>query len=197
MTIVHKRGQLSKRNDPERVRRSFKRHALLVLQPFGATCIVSLIWTLMRMSGIHLAGEDTELVSVAIVNTLAIVFSLIYAVVLSAVWDNYKKVTLCILQEDKEKFLLYRDERMPIVMHLLLGAAAGALIGAVALLEWHSYWSGLFGVFSVTFVISFFWIGAAELQDPKKSPWMAERIPAAWFEEDVDERFYDDTAPKP
>lgn len=192
------RAPLSKRDDPQRIWRSFRRHFLLVLQPLGVTCLVLLIWTNLRNNGIHLASEDTETVTVAIINTLAIMLSLIYAVVAATIWDNYREIVRCVLLEDKKKFLLYRDERIPIVMHLLLGAASFPLIAATVLIEWHAYWSGFLGVSFVTFTISFFWIGAAELQDPKKSPWMAERIPPDWFTEDVDARFLDnETAEEP
>jgi hypothetical protein len=191
MSIKIPPGRLFKRNDPKRVWRSFRRHTLLVLQPLGVTGFVLIIWIQLRSLGIHLAEEDLETMTVAIINTLAIIFSLIYAVVVSTIWENYRKIGLCILREDKETFLLYRDERIPIVMYLLLAAASFPLVVIVMFLAWHTFWSGFLGVFFVTFAISFLLIGAAELQDPKKSPWMAERIPDDWFTEDVDERFYD------
>lgn len=181
-----------KHTDPKRRWRSFKRHALLLSQPLAATSLITVAWSFLWSRNIHLSGEDTETLTVAIINTLAIFFALIYAVILSTVWENFGKISICILKEDKEAFLLYRDERIPIMMHLLLGAVSLPLIAVIGLLEWHNYWAGFVAVSAVSFAILLFWIGAAELQDPRNSPWMAERIPPEWLEEDVDKRFLDE-----
>jgi hypothetical protein len=178
--------------DPRRRWRSIKRHTLLLLQPLAVALATTALWSFLWGRDIHLATKDTETLTVAIINTLAIFYGLIYAVILSAIWENYKRISVCILQEDKETFLLYRDERIPIMMHLLLGAVSLPLISIIGLLEWHNYWAGFIGIFTIVFAISFFWIAAAELQDPRKSPWMAERIPAEWLGEDIDERFLDE-----
>jgi len=181
--------QLSKKNDLKRKWRSFTRHSLILLEPLIVSGLVTGGWIYLRSNGYHLSHEDGETLSVAIVNTLAIIFSLIAAVVLATVWDNYRKIVIAVLREDKESFLLYRDERIPTLMYLLLGAFSLPLILVIGLLEWRHLWSGIIGVSSVSFAVSLVWSVAFELQHPQKSPWVAERVPSEWFDIDIDDRF--------
>ena len=81
------------------------------------------------------------------------------------------------------------DERIPIAMHLLLGACSIPLLAMIGLLEYKYFWSGAATVFVVCFSVSLYWIIATRLQNPSKSAWLAERVPAEWHTIDVDAHF--------
>jgi hypothetical protein len=98
-------------------------------------------------------------------------------------------VTRSVLLHDQETFLMYRDERLPIITHLLLGALAILLIATLCLVDYHDLCIGIFAVSTVTFGASLYLVVAIELQDPVKSPWFAERIPLEWLTKDVDVYF--------
>lgn len=189
MKLKAPRKHLSKKEDWQRRRRSLERHTLLVLQPFAiALCAVG-AWHTLRKHGWYFSHDDETVLTGAIVTTLAVAFSLTAAVVLNTVWENYRKVVSCVLTKDIRTFLIYRDERIPVAMYLLLSAFSLPLIGMVALLEYRNYWAGAASVFVVCFSVSLYWIIATRLQDPSKSAWLAERIPEKWLAVDVDQYF--------
>ena len=53
-------------------------------------------------------------------------------------------------------------------------------------LGWADVTTGSYAVFAVSFVIALFFVVAIELDDPKRSIWFKERIPAEWLTIDVD-----------
>ena len=179
---------LSKRDDVWRQFRSFRRHLFLIAQPFLAAAFITALWTMFWQAGVHLPKED-EVVLTAVVAMLSVTFGILAGVVLSTIWEKYQKVVVCVLKHDVNTFLIYRDERIPIVFHLLLGSLSVPIILVMMLFEYKSYSSGLIAVFSVTFAISIYWLVGAELQNPAKSLWFAERIPEAWLDLDIDEHF--------
>ena len=179
---------LSKRNDPRRRLRSMRRHTLLMVPPCVVACLSVWGWSWLREHGIHFPIEDEVSLTTAIMS-LGGFFAILAAIVMSTIWEKHQKVSICVVKRDRQEFLLYRDERMPIVIHLLLASLALPLVAMVMLLEYTSYWSGFASVAVVSFGITIYWIVATELQDPARSPWFAERIPSEWLTADIDEVF--------
>jgi MFS family permease len=180
---------LSKKDDPARRWRSFKRHAFLLLQPLGIAAFAVSLWHRLRRMGIHFATSDEAILTGAIIATLGIAFSIIAAVVFTKILDKYSIVVRSVLRRDKNTFLLYRDERLPIIIHLVLASLSLSLISMVILIDYHNVYTGVCSVFAVTFSISLYFIVATELQNPAKSAWFAERIPHEWLEVDIDKHF--------
>lgn len=180
---------LSKKDDVARKWRSFKRHAFLLLRAFLATILPLFAWYQLRLRGIHFAHEDEMIIIGAVIATLGVAYGIMASLVLGSIWEKYKKVVISVLKRDKETFLCYRDERIPIMIHLLLGALSVPLAAMVALLEYTHFWAGVASVFSVSFILALYWIVATELENPAKSPWFAERIPEEWLLVDIDEYF--------
>lgn len=168
--------------------RSLWRHIALMAQPFLFALASSIFWLFhLRQKGMHLPKSDEVVMTGGVIAALAIAFSILAATMLSATYDRYKEVTKCVLTKDKQTFLLYRDERFPVIMHILLFSLALPIVVVIMLLDYESVVSGALAVFSVVFAVTTFLVAVAELQDPTKSPWFAERIPSDWLREDVDE----------
>lgn len=181
--------KLSKQGDLSRKWRSFKRHVVLLAQPIALALFATYLWQKLHTAGIHFPKADEASLTTAVIATLAIAFSILAGLVLNSIWEKYQKVVICVLKRDMDCFLLYRDERIPIVFHLLLASLSLPIIVMVMLLEYSSVWSGGASTFVVTLAISVYWLVATQLQNPAKSLWFAERIPPDWLTVDIDEHF--------
>lgn len=181
--------RLSKRSDPARRRRSFVAHTLLLCEPLYLSALASGLWCLANAAGLHFSKADEAPLIGAVVTTLAVAYGITVTLVFGTVWEKYQKVVVCVLKKDRDTFLCYRDERVPITVHLLIAALSLPLLAMIGGLEYSSWRAGLAAVSSTAFVLSLYWIVIAELQNPAKSPWFAERIPQAWLEIDVDKHF--------
>ena len=180
---------LSKRRDARRRWRAFKRHASLVLWTLFVSSIVTAAWYAIWIRGVHFAEDDKDVIIGAIVTTLGVTYGILVSWIIGAIWEKYRKVVVCVLEQDKHTFLLYRDERMPIVLHLLIGAVSFPLVGMIGMIAYKHIFTGASSVFAVSMVLALFWRIAAELEDPTKHGWFSERIPPDWLTEDVDEFF--------
>jgi hypothetical protein len=180
---------LSKRNDARRRWRAFKRHASLVVWTLLVSAIVTASWYEVWIRGIHFAEDDKDVIIGAIVTTLGVTYGILVSWIIGAIWEKYRKVVVCILEQDKHTFLLYRDERMPIVLHLLIAAVSLPLISMIGMIAYKHVLTGALSIFAVSMVLALFWRIAAELEDPTRHGWFIERIPPDWLTEDVDEFF--------
>jgi Na+/melibiose symporter-like transporter len=181
--------KLSKKYDRKRIWRSFKRHAALAAYAIGSAVFVTALWYAAWSHGWHFSGGDESILGGAIVTTLGVAYGITAALILNTLWEKYNKVVLCVFKKDKDTFLFYRDERMPIMIRLLLASISLPLIGIVGALDYQHAWSGVAAVFSVSLVLALYWMVATKLEDPAKSAWLAERIPKEWLVVDVDEHF--------
>ena len=127
---------LSKKKDFRRKCSSFKKHALLIFQPFLIGAGVVAIWYQFYKHGLHFSSEDEVALTGAIITTLAVAYAITASLVFSSIWEKYQKVVICVLKKDRDTFLYYRDERIPIVIHLLLLTFAMLIIFMVGGLEY-------------------------------------------------------------
>ena len=186
---MSKTQALSKKNDWRRRVRSFARHAFLFSKPFAIATASAVLWYKLHARGIHFSGGDASIVGGPILSMLSVIYSIMAAIVLHDVWDKFRKVGMSLLRNDKETFLLYRDERMPVLLHMLLFLFTFPIVAIVALLDYQSILAGALSVFAVSLLFSFYWFVVNILENPVESPWLKERIPPEWLSIDVDEYF--------
>jgi hypothetical protein len=180
---------LSKRNDPRRKWRAFKRHARLVLWTVLCATFATAGWYEVWTHGYHLAEDDKDIIIGAIVTTLGLTYGILYSWVLGVTWEKYRKTVIAVLEKDKHTFLLYRDERMPILFHLLIGSVSLPLWGMIGVIAYKHVLTGAMSVFAISIVLVLFWRIAVELENPSKGGWFLERIDPEWLTVDVDEYF--------
>ncbi len=182
--------KLSKREDFARRWQSFKKHCWLLLQPFSFAVVVSVLWWCELFSKeIHFAKDDENILLAGVIVMLALTYGIVATTTFSTVWDKYQKVVISVLKRDKETFLCYRDERIPIVIHLLILAFAIPLLAIISLLEYKTAVDGFVAVFTVSFALATYAVVIIELQNPSKSLWFIERIPVDWLTIDIDVHF--------
>jgi len=182
--------KLSKKGDLARRLRSFVKHVLLILQPTLLSALVSYLWWRFIFSkGVHFSKEDENPLLAGVVLVLSFAYVITATAVFQTTWDKYRTVMQSVLKRDKYTFLCYRDERMPIVVHLLIFFFSAPLFGVIALLNYSTFDAGLYAVATTSFGFTLYWVVVTELQDPRKSLWFSERIPKDWLTADIDAFF--------
>ena len=177
------------RNDPHRRLLALRKHLGLLAAANVPALVASVLWSLAYAHDLHFPKEDEGIVTGAAIMMLAVAYSITTTLVFTSVWERYQKVVVCILKKDQATFMLYRDERIPLVIYMLIAALSVPLLVMIGGLEYHSAVAGFMAVYSVAFVLSLYWVVIVELQTPVGSVWLAERIPADWLKQDVDEFF--------
>jgi len=180
---------LSKKSDPKRRWRSFKRHGALLTKTFILSAIVTYAWYEAWTHGLHFPEDDKDVIIGAVITTFGVLYSITLSWIMIKVWDVYQKIVLAVLEQDKHVFLLYRDERMPIAFHLIIGAVSTPLLGMIGAIAYKHLLTGGISVFVVSLILILSWLVAAQIESPTKHGWFAERIPEDWFTEDIDKFF--------
>ena len=182
--------KLSKKNDADRKWKTIKKHTLLLLQPIGVSIVCTAMWYyLLFRNGIHFPKEDEGPLLAGIFVMLSVAYTITTAATFSAVWDKSHKMVISVLKRDQETFLCYRDERMPIIIYLLILSFSAPLVGITALIQYSTWVTGVTCMATITFVLSIYLVVVIQLQNPHKSPWFMERIPSEWLEIDIDKYF--------
>lgn len=166
-----------------------KRHAPMILKPLVAALLSVGVWHLLRHCGIHFSAKSEIPVTAAVIPTIAIVYGVFAALVLAGVWEEYKTISFAVVQKDRIKFLIHRDEQIPIMIHLLLGTLAITLITLVMLLHYEDIWAGRVSVFAISFTLVLLGVVAVELDNPLHSVWFHKKVPTTWLTADLEEEF--------
>lgn len=181
--------KLSKKSDPDRKWRSFKKHARLLFRPLCFAFSATIVWNLAHENGFCFSQTDGS----DLIGGTAVIIGFVYAMLagwlLSDVFGTYKKAVLAVLTKDKRTFLFYRDERLPINLHLLVMVCSFPLFIIIGGLNYEYFWAGFTSVFWVALIFGLYLGVITELQNFSKSLWFAERIPKEWLDEDVDKFF--------
>lgn len=182
--------RLSKKNDPVRKWRSVKRHCLLIFQASALASVITWCWYELWIHGCHFPEDVTDIIVGAIITTFGVTYGILVSWILNSIWEKYQKVVISVLKQDQDTFLLYRDERIPIAFHLLIGIVSFPLIGMIGMVAYEHVVTGAISVFVISLVLATFWLVIAQIEDPAKGGWFLERIPPEWLKVDIDEYFH-------
>lgn len=185
-----KKKTLSKKSDPRRRWASFRRHANLMGFSLFASLLLVLAWYALWSHHIRFEESDESIVVGVIIASLIIAFSVSATKLLDALYEKTAMLSKCVLLRDKRTFMTLRDERLPITMNLFQATLSVLLISMVMLIGYRDAYAGAASVFVISLIVVMYFVTAMTMQDPTKSPWFAERIPADWLTEDVDQYFH-------
>lgn len=168
-----------------------KRHLPVLAKPVLVTVVITAAWRLiLQPAGAHLAGESQEPFILAVMTLLGLVYVLFATVAVSAVFSRYMRISTAVVRKDLDEFLLYRDEQLPILMHMLVGVPSILFTILVMMLDYHgNATTGLVAVSVTVFTFALVWTIAVELDDFNKSIWFQEKVPPHWYEVDIDDHF--------
>lgn len=113
---------------------------------------------------------------------LAMFHAIIAGHVLVKVWDEHKLVRRCIREDDRDSFVQCMDDRIPKVIHMLLGSLSVIIISLTLLVHFEGPLAGIALNFSVAFVLGLYWEVATNLDNPSKGVWYVGRIPKEWLD---------------
>jgi Kef-type K+ transport system membrane component KefB len=181
---------LLKKDDPRRKWRSVKRHTALLAKTFTFAAAITCVWYQLWVRGYHFPDDDKDILIGATITILGVAYSILVSWILSTILERYQKVVVSVLKQDKETFLLYRDERMLIAIHVLIGIVSVPLISMMSLVAYKHAVTGAVSVFSISLVIIAFWLVITLIENPTQSEWFRERIPGDWLDVDIDKYFH-------
>lgn len=168
-----------------------KRHLPVVLKPLIISTVASLTWLLLIHSNdIHFSDKSIEPILFIVLPLLGFMYVIFASIAVGSVFDQYKIISKCVVKKDVDTFLLYRDEQLPIMMHILIGAPTVFIVLFVSLFNYQGdVLAGVASIFAVTFMLVLGWVIATELDDFSKSIWFREKIPKSWYEIEVEKHF--------
>jgi hypothetical protein len=113
---------------------------------------------------------DESAITNMVVPICAMFHSILAAMVLSKVWEEFKIVRRCIREEDRATFDICSQERIPGIIHLLLATTSIIIIVGAMLVEYENPLSGMFSVGCLSFFLVLYWEVATTLDNPAKAP---------------------------
>lgn len=175
---------------------SIRAHLWLLVQPVVVGTLGVAYSMLLHALGITFAHEDKELIFIGPYAALAIFHSILAGILLTDVLKRHRGVSVCILQNDKDTFLIYRQVRLPGLSKVLLGIFSFFLVTGMSLMTFSLWWTGPVVVFALTFLLSAYWVVVTELEDPLTAAWFHHKAPREWIEE-VTEAIAEARKPEP
>jgi hypothetical protein len=162
------------------------------MKPLAVGAVAAAFWKLVvDPLGVHLGDHGREPIMFVIVVLGAILYAILAGVAVTSVFDQYKEVSKAVVGNDKDTFLIYRDEQLPLTMHVLMGASSLVLLAAVLLLDYQGDdVAGILTTFTVAFIFALVWAVTTELDDFHRSIWFRVNIPEEWYQIDVKLHFY-------
>ena len=170
---------------------TLRRHLPLIIKPLSWSLVLSLVWVLvLHPNKIGFSAESENPLLFIVLPLVSFIYVIFAGIAISSVFEEYKELSKAIVSRDKRSFLIHRDEQLPIIMHILLWVPSGILILMTLLFNYPNTATGLFTVFSISFIITTAWVVCVDLDDYMKSVWFKEKTPKGWLEEDID-KFFD------
>jgi hypothetical protein len=167
-----------------RVMNVLKRHTPMIIKPACASVIMTIIWYyLMEPRAIYLKKSELPLTIAATI--LGVVYGVIAAFVITYNWEKYRRMSLYVVTMNKDQFLTQRDEKMPIMFHILLGGMALVIQFLVMLIPYENTFAGILFISISAFFLCLIGLITLELDNPIRSIWFQKSIPPDWMTENV------------
>lgn len=117
---------------------------------------------------------------------ITIVFSFFAYVIFAGyavmkVLEQSTEISFAIIEGKLETFLLYRDERLPYLSYLPMGASALVFTVAVLFFPYGGKLIGIMTVFPVVFLLVIFYLIIKEIDRFEHSTWFREATPEDWW----------------
>lgn len=167
-----------------------KRHFPILAKPFVAGIICVLVWRfVVYRFNFSFDRESENSILFIILMFSSFTYAIFAGYAVNTVLSEYKEISKSVVKDDMDTFLMYRDEQLPILMHLLLGTNSLFLIIFTMLFPYHGIPEAIAAVFAVTFLIVLVFVIVTELDDYRNSIWFKEKIPNQWYEVDITKYF--------
>lgn len=161
---------------------SLRAHLRILVRPLLASGLLAAFWRLIFFQfDINVGKADETALTNMVVPICAMFHSILAAVVLGKVWDEFKVIRRCLKKGDEDSFRDCVHDRIPMMIHLLLGTMSFIIIGGAMLVEYHRAFAGVVSIGAISFFLVLYWEVATTLDNPVKAPWFAGQIPGEWL----------------
>ena len=108
---------------------------------------------------------------------------------INRVLEESKIVAKAIITQDLDTFLTYRDEQLPILIHLPLTIVSIVIIMFSIFFPFPEEVTGTASVFSIVFIMTLLFLVTKELDNYESSIWFKVKTPKGWWNINIDEHF--------
>lgn len=160
----------------------------VLYKPLWFAVPVTLAWYLLiYRRDIHLSEKAEGIATAAWIPLFGIFYALLATVVISTVWDEYKRMRTAVKRYDVDEFVDLRDENMSPLVHVLMGSLSIAVLGSFMALKYPDVLSGVSFIGSTAYLFGLILVVVREIDDPCTGVWFIKSIPAEWLEINVKE----------
>lgn len=168
---------------------SVKRHVPVVLKAMIPGVALAFGQYFINYRGLAFQAEAKEAILFLSMAFSFFVYVIFAGYAINRVLDESKEVSRAIVQKDLDTFLLYRDEQLPILIHLPLGLVAGTITFFLLFFPFPDEFIGMTSVFSIVFMMALLFIVTQELDNYENSIWFRAKTPADWWQIEIEEHF--------
>lgn len=168
---------------------SIERHAIVVGKAMIIGAIFSFVQYFINYFGFSFKKEAENAILFIPMAFAFFIYVIFAAYAANRVLDESKEVSRTIIEGDLDTFLVYRDEQLPILILLPLGASGSIIILFALFFPFPDEVIGVTAVFAVVFIMTLIFKVTNELDRYENSVWFREKTPSDWWEIDIEEYF--------
>lgn len=179
-----------RRHYPNGVRRKFVKAleiaikcAIMLVMPVPFVLVITLFWYYaLYQHNIYFNQGLEGVIAAAWIPTFGILYSLLTAVVLSTVWNEYKTMRTAVKKYDVETFVDLRDEEMSPLVHVMIIVLSLAVLAAFMGIKYPDAASGALMISSTSYLFVLIFLVIIEIDDPCSGIWFIKNIHKEWLE---------------
>lgn len=168
---------------------SVKRHVPVVAKAFIAGITCALIQYMISHYGFSFKKESENAILFLPMAFSFFVYVIFAGYAINRVLEESKAVSRAIVTKDLSSFLTYRDEQLPILIHLPLGIVSAIIIFFALFFPFPEEIVGTTSVFSLVFIMTLLFMVTKELDNYESSIWFRMKTPEEWWQIDIEGHF--------
>lgn len=161
---------------------------LLLLLPLPAAAFACVVWYVAFFrNGLHFHDDLEDNVILSWISIFGILYSLLAAVIIGAVFEEYKRIRMAIKCRDIATFMSLRDEDISPIIHSIMTVLALGVLGTFMGLTYPDAISGAGVIGATTYIFALLYWVIREVDDPFSGLWFIKHVPDGWLDEDPKE----------
>jgi len=163
-----------------------RKYAAIILKPVLLGVGVMLFWRyVLYENGIYFNQDAETPILYLIIPLVGFIYVIFASIAVNTALDKYKAITKSVTQADIEAYLLHRESKTPVLIHILIGAPSLILVLLAVLFNYPDLHIGAVAVFAVVFVVSQTWIIVMELDNFHTRKSFKAQVPEHWHATDA------------
>lgn len=169
-----------------------KKHAPIVIKSIFIATLCVLFWRyILYPLNLHFSKHANDIILFMVSPIIGTGYVLFAAIAVNSAFDQFKIISRSVVRNEKDEFLTYRDEQLPIKIHLLIGVPSIIILFFTLSFNYESdIFIGAAAIFTISFMLTLAWKIAADLDNFQNSVWFQQRVPKEWYEANIHDHFY-------